>query len=255
MLLPSQDPHALPLAASDESFTAAATHADGAGPPSSTPSATLPPRSSSSFIVTPLFATAVTDASGVARVTFTAPPNLGTFVLRAFAASGAAAKYGSGEAKLAVRRALSLTPSVPRFVRVGDQFEAGVVVTVGSAPASVTVSLKLENAADSPLTLNGVTSKTVTFAAGGGLQQEVRFSFTAVTIASATLVFDAVDSAAGGGSDSLSLEVPVYGQQGDVWVATSFALKALPASDSDVVQWQEGLALPDAVPGSGELQE
>ncbi|PNW72413.1 hypothetical protein CHLRE_16g677205v5 [Chlamydomonas reinhardtii] len=225
----------------------------GSGGSSSKTDSSVTVRQEADFIVTPLFTTAVTDASGVARVAFTAPPNLGTFVLRAFAASGAAAKYGSGEAKLAVRRALSLTPSVPRFVRVGDQFEAGVVVTVGSAPASVTVSLKLENAADSPLTLNGVTSKTVTIAAGGGLQQEVRFSFTAVAIASATLVFDAVDSAAGGGSDSLSLEVPVYGQQGDVWVATSFALKALPASDSDVVQWQEGLALPDAVPGSGGL--
>jgi hypothetical protein len=36
-----------------------------------------------------------------------------------------------------------LTPSIPRFVRVGDAFQAGVVVTVGSAPASVTVSLEV----------------------------------------------------------------------------------------------------------------
>ncbi|KAG2434214.1 hypothetical protein HXX76_007940 [Chlamydomonas incerta] len=242
----------------DQSKESTSDSASGAGAGSGASSAAktdsgVTVRQEADFVVTPLFTTAVTDVSGVARATFTAPPNLGTFVLRAFAASGAAAKYGSGEAKLAVRRALSLTPSVPRFVRVGDKFEAGVVVTVGSAPASVTVNLILQNAADSPLTLNGVSSKTVTFAAGGGLQQEVRFDFTAVAIASATLEFDAVDSAAGGGSDSLSLELPVYGQQGDVWVATSFALKALPASDSDVVQWQEGLALPNAVPGSGGL--
>ncbi|KAG2447335.1 hypothetical protein HYH02_007664 [Chlamydomonas schloesseri] len=208
-------------------------------------------RQEDDFIVTPLFANAVTDGSGTARFTFTAPPNLGTFVLRAFAASGAAAKYGSGEAKLAVRRALSLTPSVPRFVRVGDKFEAGVVVTVSSAPASVTVNVKLEDAGNSPLTPTGVTSKTVTFASGGGLQQEVRFAFTAVAIETATLVFDAADAGGGHSSDSLSVDLAVHGQQGDVWVATSFALKALP--DSDVVQWQEGLALPDAVPGSGGL--
>ncbi|KAG2434208.1 hypothetical protein HXX76_007934 [Chlamydomonas incerta] len=294
--------------ASDEAF-AAAPHADGAGPPSASQQpATLPPRSSADFVVTPLFTTAVTDASGVARATFLAPPNLGTFVLRAFAASGAAAKYGSGEAKLAVRRALSLTPSVPRFVRVGDKFEAGVVVTVGSAPASVTVSVKVADGvcgggggsnssssggcagkaaraakggegssgggAPGALRLTGAAgaegaagaaggggteaSMTVTFTAGGGLQQEVRFSFAAAALGSANLTFAAAESApggggGGGGSDSLSLELPVYGQQGDVWVATSFALKALPASDSDVVQWQEGLALPDAVPGSGGL--
>ncbi|KAG2447325.1 hypothetical protein HYH02_007655 [Chlamydomonas schloesseri] len=293
---------------------AAAPHADGAGPPFSSgqqPAATLPPRSSLDFIVTPLFANAVTDGSGTARFTFTAPPNLGTFVLRAFAASGAAAKYGSGEAKLAVRRALSLTPSVPRFVRVGDKFEAGVVVTVSSAPASVTVNVKVADvlcgagsgAASSGAGCGGKArasaakgrggggdgggggsdgapgalrlvegagaatsagpeaSKTVTFEAGGGLQQEVRFSFSAAAMGRANLTFTAAESAgpSGGGggggghssSDSLSVDLAVHGQQGDVWVATSFALKALPASD--VVQWQEGLALPDAVPGSGGL--
>ena len=62
---------------------------------------------------------------------------------RAFAASGSTARYGSGEGKVAVRRRLSLTPSVPRFVRVGDTFEAGAVVTVGSAPATITVTLKV----------------------------------------------------------------------------------------------------------------
>lgn len=35
---------------------------------------------------------------------------------------------------------LSLTPSVPRFVRAGDAFEAGAIITVASAPATVTVN-------------------------------------------------------------------------------------------------------------------
>jgi hypothetical protein len=75
------------------------------------------------------------------QVTFTAPPNLGTFVVRAYATVGASGRYGSGEGRLVVRRTLSLTPSVPRFVRVGDTFEAGAVVTVESAPATVNVSV------------------------------------------------------------------------------------------------------------------
>ncbi|EFJ40727.1 hypothetical protein VOLCADRAFT_99419 [Volvox carteri f. nagariensis] len=39
-------------------------------------------RYESKFVVTPLFATATTDDNGVAKVKFTAPQNLGTFVLR-----------------------------------------------------------------------------------------------------------------------------------------------------------------------------
>ena len=58
-----------------------------------------------------------------------------------------AARYGSAEASLVVRRALSLTAAVPRFVRVTDTFEAGVVVTVGSAPATVTVIAQVGGAA------------------------------------------------------------------------------------------------------------
>jgi uncharacterized protein YfaS (alpha-2-macroglobulin family) len=57
--------------------------------------------------------------------------------------SSGAARYGSAETSLVVRRSLSLTAAVPRFVRVTDTFEAGVVVTVGSAPASVTVTVQV----------------------------------------------------------------------------------------------------------------
>ncbi|PNG99586.1 hypothetical protein TSOC_014631, partial [Tetrabaena socialis] len=99
-------------------------------------------RDAADFIVTPLSATALLGPDGRAVVNFTAPPNLGTFAIRAYVAAGSIAKYGSAETKVVVRRLLSLTPSVPRFVRVGDSFEAGAVVTVGSAPATVTVTLQ-----------------------------------------------------------------------------------------------------------------
>ncbi|PNH12233.1 hypothetical protein TSOC_000852 [Tetrabaena socialis] len=209
-------------------------------------------RSSSEFVVTPLFTAVAADAAGLATVTFTAPQNLGAFVIRAFASCGAAAKYGAAEGRLAVRRRLSLTPSVPRFVRVGDVFEAGVVVTVGSAPATISVVVLVEDADSSPLTLTGTTTKAATFAPGGGLQQEVRFSFSAAAIGTATLTFSASDGQPGGATDALKLTVPVEGkagQQGDVWVATSFAIP--PVDDTALVQWQEGMDLPSAVPGSG----
>ncbi|KAG2452414.1 hypothetical protein HYH02_002657 [Chlamydomonas schloesseri] len=214
------------------------------------------------FVTTPLFTTALTGPDGVARVTFTAPANLGTFVIRAHAATtGAAAgrRYGSGEGRLVVRRALSLTASAPRFVRVGDAFEAGCVVTVGSAPATVAVTLTVEGGASSPLQLSAVgasppssfsMTKTVTFTAGADLQEEVRFPLSGRAIGTARLTLRAVDTQAGGGSDGLQFEVPVYGQQGDVMVATTFSLTANGTTGGG---WVEGVELPAAVPGSGGL--
>ncbi|GIL54024.1 hypothetical protein Vafri_9574 [Volvox africanus] len=217
-----------------------------------------PVRQETDFVVTPLFASAVTDGAGVVRVTFTAPPNLGTFVIRAFAAAGSSARYGSGEAKIAVRRRLSLTPSLPRFARVGDVFQSGVIVTVGSAPATVNVQLQVDGGA---LSATGPLRQTVIFAAEEGLQREVRFNFSAVAVGRVNLSFAAEDAQPGGGADALQLQLSVAGQQGDVWVATSFALTALPPSSNTssgssgggVVQWQEGMELPAAVPGSGGL--
>eukprot|EP00198_Chlamydomonas_reinhardtii_P005013 XP_001694349.1 predicted protein [Chlamydomonas reinhardtii] len=180
-------------------------------------------RSSDDFVTTPLFTTVLTGPDGVARVNFTAPANLGTFVLRAYAAAtGAAAarRYGSGEGRLVVRRALSLTPSAPRFVRVGDGFEAGCVVTVGSAPARVSVTLT------------------------------VRFPLSGRGIGTARLTLRAVDFQDGGGSDGLQVSMPVYGQQGDVLVATTFSLTANGTTGGG---WAEGVELPAAVPGSGGL--
>ncbi|GLI68394.1 hypothetical protein VaNZ11_012780 [Volvox africanus] len=218
-----------------------------------------PVRQETDFIVTPLFAAAVTDGAGAVRVTFTAPPNLGMFVIRAFAAAGSSARYGSGEAKVAVRRRLSLTPSLPRFARVGDVFQSGVIVTVGSAPATVNVQLQIGGDA---LSATGPLRQTVTFAAEEGLQREVRFNFSAVAIGRVNLSFAAEDAQPGGGADALQLQLSVAGQQGDVWVATSFALSALPPSSNASssssgggggMQWQEGMELPAVVPGSGGL--
>ncbi|EFJ40250.1 hypothetical protein VOLCADRAFT_99980 [Volvox carteri f. nagariensis] len=235
------------------------------------------------FVVTPLFTHVLADSTGRATFNFTAPQNLGTFVIRAFAAAGSVAKYGSGESKLVVRRSLSLTPSVPAFVRVGDVFEGGVVVTVGSAPATVTVSLQVLSG--NSLRVVGTLVKQVTFTGGSGgdLQEErasllklkattdinrreplpgahnllVRFNFNATAVGTTSLVFSASDGVLiGGGRDSLQLEIDVEGQQGAVWIATSYPLAgaATPSNPTNsTVSWVDGLELPATVPGSGGL--
>mmetsp|Transcript_14647 Transcript_14647/g.36469 ORF Transcript_14647/g.36469 Transcript_14647/m.36469 type:complete len:2268 (-) Transcript_14647:639-7442(-) len=242
---------------------------------SSTPSVRL----ASDFATTPLFVAVRTAADGTGAATFTAPANLGSFVVRAYAVARGGGALGAGEARLIVRRTLSLTPSLPRAVRAGDVFQAGVVVTLaGGLRAGEAVSVLVlvgcdvgeggeggaEGGGDtSPLRLTGGNTTLVTLTAGS-LQAEARFNLSAAALGSATLRFAAavvVPEGSGGdggssevSSDALEVSVPVLAQQSAVWVATSFALRppALGAA-GNASGWQEGLDLPDAVPGSGSL--
>src|SRR6185503_17941672 len=80
-----------------------------------------------------------TDSSGFATASAKLPDNLTTFRVMAVAVT-AGDRYGSGESPLLVTRALLARPALPRFVRPGDEFNAGVVVNqrAGGTP-SVTV--------------------------------------------------------------------------------------------------------------------
>lgn len=57
-------------------------------------------------------------------------------MLRAYAVAqvgGRQASYGQAETSVVVRRKLSLTASMPRVVRMGDEFQAGVIVTAANS--------------------------------------------------------------------------------------------------------------------------
>ena len=84
-------------------------------------------------------------------------------MLRAYAVDGARALYGSAETELIVRRSLSLTASLPRFSRVGDAFEAGVLVTAaGLAPGdTIVANVTLSGATVGPLVLLANASSQV----------------------------------------------------------------------------------------------
>lgn len=54
------------------------------------------------------------------------------------------AQHGSGESELIVRLPLSLTSSAPRLVRIGDDFEAGTIITLsGDQKEGVPVTVTL----------------------------------------------------------------------------------------------------------------
>jgi hypothetical protein len=112
----------------------------------------------------------VTDARGNAIARPKLPDNLTTFRVMAVAVT-AGDRYGSGESPLLVSRPLLARPALPRFVRNGDRFSAGVVVNqrIGGTPA-VTVRAETQGSA-----LGSDAVQRTTLEAGRG--REVRFDF------------------------------------------------------------------------------
>jgi hypothetical protein len=112
----------------------------------------------------------VTDARGSAIARPKLPDNLTTFRVMAVAVT-AGDRYGSGESPLLVSRPLLARPALPRFVRNGDRFSAGVVVNqrAGGTPA-VTVRAESQGS-----TLGSDPVQKTTLEAGRG--REVRFDF------------------------------------------------------------------------------
>ncbi len=139
----------------------------------------------------------ITDSLGNATASVLLPDNLTTFRLMAVAVT-AGDRYGKGQFPMLVTRPLLARAALPRFVRPGDKFEAGVVVNhrLGGTP-TVRVAAQARG-----VTLTGEPARTVTLEAGRG--REARFGFTAVPGDSATFRFDV-----GGASDSDAVQVKV----------------------------------------------
>ncbi|HDQ99352.1 MAG TPA: hypothetical protein ENN51_03590 [candidate division WOR-3 bacterium] len=79
------------------------------------------------FLETALWLPAVrTGADGRARARLVLPDNLTTW--QAMAVAATVEEFGSGEARFRANKPLLLAPSLPRFMRPGDEFRAGVMV-------------------------------------------------------------------------------------------------------------------------------
>ncbi len=153
----------------------------------------------SRFKATAFFLGAVeTDSSGVATATAKLPDNLTTFRVMAIAVT-AGDRYGHGESPLLVTRPLLARPALPRFLRSGDAFSAGVVVNqrAGGTPM-VTVRAQAQGVVRS-----GDATRTVTIAAGRG--SEVRFAFRDTTADSTAFRFDVAGQ---GDSDAVLVRLP-----------------------------------------------
>ena len=81
---------------------------------------------------------------------------------------------------------------------------------------------------------------------GSSSTQEVRFQFQAAKLGAGKFTFSATTEDDSSESDAVSVTVPVQGQQGRVQLASSFAVQGY----SNASVWQEGLQLPDSLPGA-----
>jgi uncharacterized protein YfaS (alpha-2-macroglobulin family) len=140
-----------------------------------------------------------TDASGKAQVEFELPDNLTTFRIMAVAVTRGD-RMGSGESRVTVAKPLLVLPALPRMARVGDTFEAGVVLhapggKVREAEVAVTAT---------GLVLEGDARRRV--ALEPGKAREVRFRFRAERPGEAVLRFTAEG---GGEADGVEQRIPV----------------------------------------------
>ena len=123
-------------------------------------------------------ASVAVDDTGEASVQLKLPQSLTAYRLIAVAASGAD-RFGSADSQLRISTPFQVRPALPRFVALGDEFEAGAVVqnlSKTTGPATLTIALPT----DSPLTLVG--PGTITVAALGTAPTEVRFKLKATRL-------------------------------------------------------------------------
>ncbi|MCE7870386.1 hypothetical protein DYH09_08425 [bacterium CPR1] len=170
------------------------------GDPEGGGGAGVPGETREDFRATPYWNPRVlTDSQGKATVTFELPDSLTSFRVMATALTRAS-DFGASDCELRVNKPVQMLPSIPRFVRIEDRFQAGVLVHNNTRTSgSVEVSVQAEG-----VDLSGEGKATVSVPAGE--EKEVMFDFLAKRPAEAKLTFQARMDIH---QDGLALPLPV----------------------------------------------
>jgi len=142
----------------------------------------------------------VTDGNGEAKVTFSLPDNLTSFRVMVIGQTQDS-RFGRAETAFRVSKALLLQPSLPRFSRIGDRFEGGVVLHNQTS---------VKGTAEVGLTVKGIKligpDAVRTIILNPGESREVLFSFEAERAGPAELAFRAK---MGEDTDGLETSLPI----------------------------------------------
>lgn len=179
----------------------------------------------------------VTNAEGVATVSFKAPDNLTAFRVMAVAADNGY-RFGSSDKRFTVSKPLQLHRVLPRFLTQGDTLQGGVVVHNETGKGgTATVTLRI----DGLLAVKGDKKKTVTVAPGGRVP--VLFELEALDLGKSKLTFAVKMN---GESDAVEFKLPIH--------HPSSLLKTHIAHGASTGDKSISLELPpDAIPSTAEL--
>lgn len=142
----------------------------------------------------------ITDQAGEATISFNLPDNLTTFQVMAVVQTKDSL-FGRGEASFRVAKKLMLQPSFPRFCRIGDDFEAGVVIhNFSQTKGEVLLNLDFSGIN----LVAGTTNRQLSLMAGES--REILFRFKAEKAGEAGFSFRA---RMGSETDGLQIKIPV----------------------------------------------
>lgn len=164
------------------------------------------------FATTAAFMPDVRVDGGEADVSFTLPDNLTTYRLMAVAATEDG-RFGKGESKVESNKPLLVRPGLPRFISVGDRFEARAIVQALDPEAAGEVDVEL--VVSGPVTLEGAGVQRIS---AGAKATPVVFAARATEPGTATFAFKVTGRGGSGGppdkgprvaADAVQIEIPV----------------------------------------------
>src|SRR5262245_4524215 len=124
-----------------------------------------------------------TNAGGEASIDVKLPESLTTYRIMAVAADRAS-RFGNGDAEVRVNKPLTLKPTFPRFLAVGDKALVGAVVTSQLREAGA-ATVTIRSLDPDLLVLDGPVEQTLDVSAGGAV--EARFAAAAKAVGRARL--------------------------------------------------------------------
>ena len=143
----------------------------------------------------------MTDALGEAVIEIPMPENLTAFRIMVVAVDPAQAdRFGSGEARVRVRKPIMIRPSLPRFANYGDRFDAAVMVD-NQTDETQAIEVGVRGLG---VSITGEDRSTVEIPAGES--REVRFPMAVRGVGQARLQFAAL---AKGGRDATEVTFPL----------------------------------------------
>ena len=113
----------------------------------------------------------ITDANGLASVDVKLPESLTTYRIMAVAGDRSS-RFGAGDAEVRVNKPLTMKPTFPRFLAVGDKAYFGAVIT-SQLPQAGAATITIKSLDPDILEFTGPAQQTAQLAAGGSV--ETRF--------------------------------------------------------------------------------